>query len=195
MRQLILASQSPRRHEILQNAGFKFRIISLKISEILKENMKLGDAVADLARQKAEALVNSDKLLNFKEYLVIAADTVVVLENRTLGKPKSKFEARETLGLLSGKVHKVITGICLWDSVTKKKVLANEQTVVEFNSLSEVEITNYVETKNPFDKAGSYGIQEVPAHFIKKIVGPRDNVVGFPLDLFKKKLGENNWVV
>ena len=121
------------------------------------------------------------------EYLVVSADTVVVNDNMILGKPKDKSEAIMMLKSLSNKTHFVATSVCLLSS-SGKKIINTDITYVSFRKLTENEIIKYIETKNPLDKAGSYGIQDEDFDFCTKLNGELDNVIGFPLMLFKKML-------
>lgn len=195
MKTLVLASQSPRRKQLLQKAGFKFQTLSVEISEKLNKNLNLDDALMDLARQKAVALIDSGKLLNLKDFLILSADTEVVLEQRVFGKPKNSYEAFEMLRLLSGKIHAVKTAICIWNSTSGEFVTDISTTLVEFNELSDDEINAYINACKPFDKAGGYGLQELPTHFVKQVNGFLDTVVGLPVKLVEELLEKKKWYV
>ena len=181
---IILASASPRRYEILKAQGYNptvfpsnydEQINGLKYSDILVENC---------AYQKAFDVKNS---LGDNE-LIISADTVVVNNGVILGKPKDKNEAIVMLSDLSDKTHFVATSICL---MFKNQIIkATDKTYVTFRNLSKMDILNYIENYKPFDKAGSYGIQDEGFDFVVQINGELDNVIGFPLKLFKEKLNE-----
>lgn len=176
---IILASNSPRRKEILANAGFVFSCHPSFYDENIQGLNYTKETVINCAKNKA--------LEVFKKYpdsLIIGADTVVVHNNIILGKPKDKKEAYLMLNSLSSDTHFVATAICL---IYQNKTLADiELTNVSFRELSDSEIINYINSKNPLDKAGSYGIQDDGFDFATKIDGELDNVIGFPLKLFKK---------
>lgn len=192
---LVLASQSPRRKELLERAGFQFQTLPVEVSEILEKNLNLKDALMALARRKADAAVVSDKTLKSKDILVLAADTVVVIDSEVLGKPKDFGQAVEYLHKLSGKRHSVITAICLKDLKTGQVVTSSCETFVQFRSLSENEIQEYVQTGEPMDKAGAYAIQGKAKIFVASIDGPLDNVIGLPVDLFKQLLEKHDWSI
>jgi septum formation protein len=194
---LILASQSPRRRDLLMNAGFQFHISSLEISEILNENLSLDDALMDLARRKSDAIIDSGKLANFEKFLVLTADTVVVLDNEVIGKPSNLDDAMAKLRRLSGRKHIVKTAIHLVECspAPLKNDSRVETSEVFFKKLSEEEIQNYVQTAKPLDKAGAYGIQDLPKGFITGINGNLDNVMGLPVKLVEEILIKNGWQV
>ena len=162
---------------LLNKWGFKFSKCPVKISEKLSKNMSLDLAIQDIARRKSKALKDSDYLKNQHNYLLLSADTLVVIQNCTLGKPRSKKEAIEFLQRLSGCMHEVKTGICLRDHL-EKVAIGIETTKVYFKPLSLEEITSYVETGDGLDKAGAYGIQSVKDSFIDRIEGSVDNIDG-----------------
>ncbi len=177
---LILASSSPRRKEILSKAGYDFKIIPSNYDEKLCNKKFKVDDVELCAMNKALDVKNKTK----KDDIIIASDTVVVLNNIILGKPKDKKEAFKMLKALSNNTHFVLTSVCL---IKNDKILkGSEKTFVTFRKLNDDEIINYIETKNPLDKAGSYGIQDKGFDFDLKIKGEIDNVIGFPIKLFKK---------
>lgn len=188
MTSLILASQSPRRQVLLKQLGLEFSVIPSNIEEQFYETLSPVELVQRLAIDKAEAVALKE------EGIIIAADTIVVLDQEIMGKPCSKEEAYAMLSALSGKRHQVITGVCVYDTTTQKQEYAAEQTEVFFRSLSDEEIESYIASGEPFDKAGSYGIQGLGALLIEKIVGCYFNVVGLPLNrlgLMLKKQGVN----
>ncbi len=195
MRTLILASQSPRRKELLEKAGFIFSVHSIQISEIPNKNLSLAMQIEDLAKQKAQALVESGKYPKLNNILLLSADTLVILDGQVLGKPKDLNQSREYLENLSGRKHSVITAVCLMDLKTKTEVVAHEEAFVKFHKLSEVQISKYVASGDGMDKAGAYGIQTLEEGFIEKIEGNIDNVMGLPVKLVEKILTENNWHV
>jgi septum formation protein len=179
--QIILASTSPRRkyllEMILSNFGLKFDIIPANIKEYIPEKVKnYGDLVKKLAIKKAE-LVAKDN-----DGIIIGADTIVVLEDKVMGKPVSAMEAKLMLRKLSGRQHKVYSGISVINSTSKTRVIDYEVTSVFFRTLKEDEINFYVESGSPMDKAGAYGIQDdFGSTFVEKINGDYFNVVGLPV--------------
>ncbi len=200
MLKLILASQSPRRKLLLEKAGFEFHTFSMEISEIINENLSLDDALMKLATEKAQATLDSDNLLNSKGFLILSADTVVVLDKSVIGKPSDLADAKEKLGRISGRTHMVKTAICLIETSDIRKtptkvVTAIETSEVTFRSLTKEEISDYVETFRPLDKAGAYGVQEMPKGYITEIKGNLDNVMGLPVKLVEESLRRNGWNV
>lgn len=186
---LILASASPRRRELLHNAGFSFEVLPSKIEEKQKANVTPFAIAKDLARQKAFAVFNELHEENAQDNsVVLGADTIVVLDKTIYGKPTSPQDAARILHELSGKTHRVITGVCL---VSEKKSLNfAEVTHITFKDLSNKEIDAYVRSGEPLDKAGAYGIQGDAANFISGIVGDYANVVGLPINRVQAKLTE-----
>ena len=179
---MILASNSPRRKEILLKAGYDFKIVPSNYDEKISNLAYNQNLVENCALQKA---LEVQKRLKTSD-LIISSDTVVVLNNKILGKPKDEKEAFLMLSNLSGNNHFVATSICL---VKENKILKDTQkTFVTFRKLEDEEIINYIKTKHPLDKAGSYGIQDENFDFNINLDGELDNVIGFPLKLFKKLL-------
>ncbi|MEE1271651.1 MAG: Maf family nucleotide pyrophosphatase [Bacteroidales bacterium] len=173
---IILASKSPRRKQLLEQMGFEVVVDSVDIEETFPPNLDVEDVAEYLAIKKSK---NYKKDVAEKSILV-TSDTVVVVDNIILGKPKNVQEAKEFLRLLSSRTHKVITGCCLKTHNNKIKYFS-EQTVVKFKELTKEEIDFYVNKYKPFDKAGAYGIQEwIGAIGIENIQGDYYNVVGFP---------------
>ena len=170
---LILGSKSPRRREILSMVTKDFTVCASDCDESYDENTPLCKVPELLSRRKAEAIEIKDG------EIVIGCDTVVVYENQLMGKPKDKNEAIKMLRTLSGTTHSVISGICL--RTKDKCVSTTVTTYVTFKALTDSEIENYVNTYNPIDKAGAYGIQESAGAFVEKIDGDFYNVVGLPL--------------
>ncbi|ADT84037.1 Maf-like protein [Thermococcus barophilus] len=178
----ILASQSPRRREILERFFENFKVVPSNADEnVIEENPR--EKAIEVARKKAWEVYNR------VGGTVVGADTIVVLENKVLGKPKNEKEAEKMLKLLSGKTHEVITGYCIIHE--GKEITGFEVTKVKFRDLSEEEIEWYVSTGEPLDKAGAYAIQGKAAIFIEWIYGDFYNVVGLPIKvvLELKKLG------
>lgn len=174
--ELILASASPRRSELLEQVGLTFKIVPAAIDEDIAV-LSPEELVLTLAFSKAAKVADRNQ-----DALVIAADTVVVVEDRILGKPGTYEEAEQMLALLSGREHKVITGVSVQCRRTGFSRTLSETTRVWFRSLSPYEIRAYIETGEPFDKAGAYGIQGRGALLVEKIEGCYFNVVGLPLN-------------
>lgn len=175
---LVLASQSPRRKELLAQLGYEFSIQAADIDESMLEGETASEYVLRLAKQKAQHVLNNltkDK----KNTYVLGSDTSVVFNDKVLGKPENKADCLNTLSLLSGNQHQVLTSIAL---ASDKGVIAEViKTEVSFKTLSEQEINGYWLTGEPQDKAGSYGIQGIAAQFVKQISGSYSAVVGLPL--------------
>ena len=170
---LILASASPRRHELLSLLGFEFKVVPAHGEEIITE-AEPEKAVISLASQKAAEVYSQNKSAT-----IIAADTIVYSNGRFLGKPKNAEDARSMLKELSGRKHSVFTGVCIISE--ENKYTFSEQTEVEFFSLSDSEIEDYIASGEPFDKAGAYGIQGLGSLLVKGIVGDYYNVMGLPV--------------
>lgn len=181
---IILASASPRRKELLQLICDSFQIIPADIDETISNDIPLEASPEYLATEKARHI----HLNNHYNDIVIGSDTGVFFDNNMLGKPKDKQDAIAMLKALSGKQHKVITGCAIF---YKDKCISFSQTTnVEFYKLTDTEIEAYVNTGEPIDKAGAYGIQGKGATLVKKIDGDFYNVVGLPVALLNKKLDE-----
>ena len=186
----ILASSSPRRRELLLRLQTPFDIILPDVDEsIIPPDGSPETYCTALAELKA-----NDISQHYPNNLVIGSDTIVVLDDQIMGKPEDKAMAQNMLETLSGKTHHVYTGVCLkWADKNIHHLFA-EITTVTFRELSEADINHYIESCPPYDKAGSYGIQDWSAVFVKEIKGCYDNVVGFPISRFYeelKKLGIN----
>jgi septum formation protein len=175
---LILASASPRRRELLTQAGFTFEVRPAHIPEDPLPNEDPIAYVIRLARAKAEAVLTT---LDDRDALVLGADTTVTLDNHILGKPENPEDAARMLRLLSGRTHRVITGIAV--ATYAGTEVAAEVTGVRFLTLSDEEIASYVATGEPMDKAGAYAIQGRAARWIPRVEGCYFNVVGLPLAL------------
>jgi septum formation protein len=176
---LILASASPRRRELLAQAGFTFEVVPADVPEVQKNGEDPIHFVTRLAREKAEAVAATHALT--ADTLVLGADTIVVVDEEILGKPRDETDAARMLRLLSGKTHQVITGVCL--ARGRERQRAAEVTFVRFNTLSDEEIHAYVATGEPLDKAGAYAIQGRAGRWVPRIHGCYFNVVGLPLSL------------
>lgn len=195
MRKLVLASQSPRRKELLEKAGFRFHTCSVNLSEFLEKNLTLEDALRNLAMRKVQAVIDAPNLLKTKDNLILGSDTVVVLEGEVLGKPRDPAEAERFLSRLSGQRHRVMTSIALFDQQTNVWDSAVQTSWVNFRKLSGLEISEYVATGEPMDKAGAYAIQGGASGFVERLEGSMDNVIGLPVSLFQELLGKNGWNV
>ncbi len=180
-KKIILASASPRRQELMKIITENFDIIPANVDESIDENLKLSpeEIATNLAVKKAFSIDENEKI-------VIGCDTIVALNGKILGKPVNRNEAFAMLSALSGKVHFVITGVCL--KCGKKSLSFTESTKVTFYELSEEEIHSYLNRNEYKDKAGSYGIQGFGSLFVKEICGDYFNVVGLPVGKLNKKL-------
>ncbi len=173
--QLLLASGSPRRRQLLAEAGFSFSVKMKAVPEDFPVGMPAAEVPVMLARRKAEAL--RPELTN---EIVLAADTVVVIDGCILNKPADEAEAFSMLSRLSGRMHQVITGVCLLSR--EKTITFSDSTEVYFKSLSLEEITHYIQQYQPYDKAGGYGAQEwIGMVGVEKMVGSYFNVMGLPV--------------
>lgn len=177
---LVLASKSPRRSEILKNAGIDFTVRVADADETIPDGTKPEDAVVFLAARKALAVERAD------DETVLGADTIVVLDDKILGKPKDREDAYNMIKNLSGRVHSVFTGVCAVGN--GMSLTFAEETKVEFYPLTEDEINEYIGTDEPYDKAGAYGIQGLASKFIRGIQGDYFNVVGLPVSSVYKKI-------
>ncbi len=176
----ILASKSPRRSEILQNLGIPFTVVTAETDESSEErdpcrlveelSLRKGEAVRELLRARGADL---------KDTVIISSDTVVAVEGEILGKPRDAQDAKRMLGLLSGRAHEVVSGICLLSE--DRYGVSHEVTRVIFEHLDEAVIEHYIERTNPYDKAGAYAIQGEASLFICGIEGDYFNVVGLPV--------------
>ena len=175
MKKIILASQSPRRKELLAICGYAFDCIPSEVDESIDLNKPLEEEIMRLAYKKAKAI-----FINNKDALVIGSDTVVAINGKILGKPHNREEAKEMIELLSDNTHQVITGLCILseEDCYKDYTVSN----VTFSKLSEEEIDQYVNSGEGDDKAGAYGIQGIGAKFISGIEGDFYSIMGFPLN-------------
>ncbi len=173
---LILASKSPRRKELLAAAGLEFEVKTIDFEETFDAEMDVMKVAEYLAIEKNKAHREA-----FKDGTIISSDTVVVFNDQILGKPKDKAEAKSVLMLLSGKIHQVISGVCV--SNEHKQISFSNLTEVKFRILEEDEIDHYIQIAPPLDKAGSYGIQDwIGLIGVEWIKGSYFNVVGLPVD-------------
>lgn len=181
---IILASNSPRRRELLASLGVKFEVKSTSVSEEYPNSLSPQEVPEFLAKQKAQAVACTER-----KALIIAADTVVILGNTILGKPKNQLEARSFLKQLSGRKHQVVTGVCI--KYQDRLSLFKDITEVTFGDLTAWEINHYLEEYQPLDKAGAYGIQEwIGMVGVTRIEGSYFNVMGLPVQRLYKELKE-----
>jgi len=195
MLKLVLASQSPRRKDLLNEAGFEFTVSTVKVSEIFDENLNPEDVPSQIATAKAQACVEQNKHLESQGFLILAADTVVILGDQILGKPRNPVEAEDFLRRLSSKTHRVITGLALLKSGSSHLWTGRDVSEVTFRALTDAEIRAYVASGEPMDKAGGYGIQGLGGKFVSSFRGSWSNVVGLPLERLERALQENGWTV
>lgn len=182
-KKIILASDSPRRRQLLANAGFKFKAVSSGYHEDISLKMKPKELVKFLALGKALKVVKK-----YPKAIVIASDTIVALDQKVLGKPASTVQAKIFLRKLSGRSNSVITSLVIIDAETGKKFVKAYEAKVYFRKMSETEINYYIKTGEPMDKAGAYAIQGYGSAFIDKVVGDYFTVVGLPIFSLVKEL-------
>lgn len=180
---VILGSKSPRRHELLKHIIPHFDIVNVDINEDFPESMAINEVAQYIAEKKANYFLSQQK----SNEIYITADTIVILNNQILGKPKDENDAYQMLKSLSGKTHLVHTGVAI---LHKQKIHSFfDETAVTFYPLSDIEINNYIKHCKPFDKAGSYGIQDWMGYVgIQKMEGDFFNVMGLPLHRLYRKL-------
>ena len=198
MSQIILASASPRRKELLEQIGLEFEICPAKGEEIITKTIP-HEVVMELSKQKAEEVAamvvgfqkENQDITTPSDILVIGADTVVAYEGNILGKPKDEEDAKRMLTMLSGNTHSVFTGVTLVlidKSGRVGELVFYEKTDVTMHAMTEAEIERYVASGEPMDKAGSYGIQGKCAIYVEKITGDYNNVVGLPITRIYQEL-------
>ena len=184
---VLLASNSKRRHELLNQLGVEFKIISQDINESFSNKLKSSAITDYLAKKKSSLLVKNLK----KNDLLITSDTIVWHNDKALGKPKNRTEAFKMIRSLENSSHEVITSICI--STLNFQVIVNEKTLVYFDSIDENDLLYYTKTHDVLDRAGGYGIQDYIGHVVvKKIEGSYSNVLGFPTNLFVKTINSMN---
>lgn len=174
MQKVILASESPRRRELLSSLGINYTTSSSGIEEVFDRNKPLKEALMQVAYDKAQAVANQ-----YPNDVILGADTIVVIDDQILGKPKDDEEAKAMLKMLSGREHRVLTGTAIIHK--EESEIHVEETKVTFYDLDEDMINWYISTKEPKDKAGAYGIQGKGSILVKCIEGDYYNVVGLPL--------------
>lgn len=183
----VLASSSPRRRELLARLGLRFEVVAADVDETPRRGEAAIDLVRRLAREKAERVAATR---DGAAALVLAADTVVVLRGRILGKPADPDDARRMLRALSGEEHEVLTGLALVDTARARTAATVERTLVRFSAMDEDEIARYVATGEPLDKAGAYGVQGIGGLWVESIAGNYTNVVGLPLPAVRRLFAE-----
>jgi len=176
MKKIILASQSPRRRDLLKQIGLKFEIDPSNYEEDMSLKMEPNKLAEFLSLGKAK-----DVAQRHKDSIIISADTIVAIDGEVFGKPKTPERAKYMLQKFSGKAHSVITGFTIIDTETNKQVSKSVETRVYFKNLSEKEINTYIATGEPLDKGGGYAIQGLAALFVEKIEGDYFNIVGLPI--------------
>lgn len=189
MSKLILASASPRRMEILKSLGLTFEVVPSNYDEIIVQKSPY-ELVVEFASEKAMEVAGRTA----PGKIILAADTIVYKDGEILGKPKNDVDAVRMLEKLSNDSHRVISGLCLYDTTTRVAKCDWEETIVYFKELSKEEIDDYIHTSEPLDKAGAYGIQGFGGVFVKRIEGCYFNVVGLPvykLNLLLGSMGVN----
>ncbi|MBT4270782.1 MAG: septum formation protein Maf [Candidatus Marinimicrobia bacterium] len=184
---IILASSSPRRKQLLEQIDLKFEVIPSNVHEDFSIDLSPPDFVEHYAREKA-----SDVAINHPNHYVIGADTVVVFESEILGKPKDRNDSFRMLKRLSGNTHQVYTGVSIQHLKSAISETFHAITYVTFNTLTDDAIYYYIDTYNPFDKAGSYGIQDWFSVCVNQIDGCFYNVMGFPLSKFYNHFSKLN---
>ena len=184
---VLLASGSKRRHELLNQLGVEFKIVNQDVEESFSNDLRCSEITDYLAKKKSSLLVEKLK----KNDLLITSDTIVWHKNRALGKPKNRDEAFKMIKSLENSSHEVITSICI--STIKSQVIVNEKTLVFFDKIDKNDLLYYTKTSDVLDRAGSYGIQDYIGHIgIKKIQGSYSNVLGFPTNLFVNTINSMN---
>jgi septum formation protein len=188
-RKIILASKSTRRKKLLEQIGLKFSVRESEYEEDMGRHKNPYELVKHLALEKTK-----DVARHYRDAIIIGADTFIIYENRFIGKPKSKEEARKMLGKFSRKVHSAVSGFAIIDTKTGKTINDYGEAKVKFKKLTKEEIEDYIATGEPFDKAGGYGLQDRGAVLIESVSGDSYSVVGLPLHKIYealKKMGVN----
>ena len=185
MKTIILASASPRRKELLEKIGLRFKVEPSNYEEDMLSGLEPHELAQKISLEKAEAVASKHE-----NAIVIAADTFIVFGGRILGKPHTEKEARKMLKTISGKSHSVITGFSIIDTGTNKTLSKSVETKVYIRKLTLAEIDAYVRSKEPLDKAGAYAIQGLGAVIVERIEGDYFNVIGLPLSALTEALKE-----
>lgn len=177
MRKIILASTSPRRKDLLEKTGLLFEIATSNYEEDMTLRLPPHELAKHLSKGKAVAVAR-----DYTDAVIIAADTFIIFGDKILGKPYTSEKAKETLAMLSGSTHSIITGFTILDTKSGKNISHTTETKVHFRKLTTEEIDAYVATGEPLDKAGAYGIQGLGSELVDKIEGSFSNVVGLPVE-------------
>ncbi len=185
MKKIILASASPRRKALLEQIGLKFTVDAAAQEDTGLAGQEPHRLAREISLKKAESVAGQ-----YPDAIIIAADTIGVIDGQILGKPESESEAQAMLASLSGKSHTVITGFTVLDTLTGEAVSRSVETIVHIRRITKSEIKAYVQTGEPLDKAGSYAIQGLGAVLVEKIEGDYFNVMGLPLAALAKVLKE-----
>lgn len=185
---IILASQSPRRHEILNLVKIPHEVVPSNAEEVIKDISNPAETVLDICYQKA-----LDVAIKYPNDVVIGADTIVVIDNKILGKPKDEQDAINMLSMLSGKTHQVLTGVCIIKNQEVIKFV--ETSSVTFYDMTKDEILDYIHSEQVYDKAGSYAIQGMCAKHIKEINGDYYNIMGLPISRLYQTLKQNKIIL
>jgi len=185
--ELILASNSPRRRELLRQAGYRFKVRPPGPIEdaSIRRAPSAAAYVESLAYLKAMSAIETHGI---RKGLVLGADTAVELEGRIIGKPRDEDEARQILSALAGSVHRVLTGLALVDAEANRRLLAHDATAVRMGPMSDADIHAYVASGEAMGKAGAYALQETGDRFVERIEGSFTNVVGLPMELLERML-------
>lgn len=183
MKTLVLASGSPRRKQLLETLNIPFSIEVSDFDEVMDMTKNPHELVKELALGKAR-----DVAKEYKDAVILAADTFIVLDNEYLGKPKDEKDNIAMLGSLSGKTHSVTTGFAIIDTKTRKVFTQSVESNIFMKHLTNEQVTHYVKEKKPFDKSGGYAIQEIKDTFVEKIEGGISNIIGLPILQVKEAL-------
>ena len=183
MKKIILASGSPRRKELLTDAGIKFDIDVSDYKEDMTLDLPPHELAKYLSKGKADAVAG-----RHKNAIIVAADTFVVLKGEVLGKPHTKEKAKEMLKKLSGQTHSIVTGFTIIDTATGKTISEAHESKLYFREILLEEINEYVASGEPLDKAGAYAVQGGGGKFVEKIEGDYSNIIGIPMKAFLEKL-------
>ena len=182
MKKIFLASQSPRRSQLLEKAGISFHLLPITTSEKVDKKLMIDAQILSITRQKLVEAEKSTLVQEGTNSIIICADTEVIFNDVLLGNTKNEADAFHTLEKLSGHQHFVKTGYILKNSSTKKEVSHIETSIVRFKKLTEQEILNYISTGEPMDKAGSYGIQGLGSKLVENFDGLMSNIIGLPIE-------------
>lgn len=191
VKDIILASASPRRQQLLSQIGLDFKVKPSAIEEVIDDTLEPAQVAMSLASQKCNDIASQIT----DDCIVIGADTIVIKDNKMLGKPKNESDAFNMLHSLKGQWHQVVTGLCLCRSYDKKIICDYEITKVKISDLSDEFINSYIATKEPLDKAGAYGIQGYGALLVERIDGCYFNVMGLPIFKLSCMLKELGFVI